>query len=108
MKMVYSSLFKQLFKSFSIDIGEGIEKNATKAGRWYQKASNMGDAFAQYNLGRSYINGINGLPKDEKMAFDWFHKSALQGVADSMANLAAAYAEGIPNQNSRKLSKLCV
>lgn len=45
---------------------------------WQQKATHDGDADAQYNLGKMYLEG-NGVPQDDSEAAKWFRKAAEQG-----------------------------
>jgi TPR repeat protein len=47
--------------------GEGVEKDAVQALRWFRKAAEQGVAQAQYNLGVRYENG-NGVEKDAVQA----------------------------------------
>lgn len=46
--------------------------------KYYKRAANLGDAFAQNKLGEMYRDGI-GVYKDEKKAADWFTKATNQG-----------------------------
>ena len=41
----------------------------------------MGHVKAQYDLGRLYYAGKNGLPEDYNQAAFWFQKAADQGMA---------------------------
>ena len=59
-----------------------------------KKEADAGKAYAQYNLGVMYANGI-GVPKDHAEAVKWFRKAADQGDADAQNNLGVMYANGI-------------
>lgn len=50
-------------------LGNGIQKDFTKAAEWIGKAAQAGDAEAQYDLGSLYSDG-EGVPKDLAQAFD--------------------------------------
>jgi membrane associated rhomboid family serine protease len=58
----------------------------------YRKAAELGDALAQYHLGKLYATGDMGLPKDTVQALYWYRKLALQGDADSLNDVAWEYA----------------
>jgi TPR repeat protein len=40
-----------------------LEQNDALVVVWWKKAAEGGDAHSQYNLGLSYMHGLNGLPK---------------------------------------------
>ena len=71
--------------------GVGVEKNISKAERWYLEAAEKGVADAQYNLGLLYLKGDDDLAKYEKAA-NMFLKAAEQGHVRAMNNLAYCYA----------------
>ena len=54
-----------------------------------QRAEN-GEAEAQYELGKIYLEGAK-VPKDEGKATEWFKKSAEQGFAKSQFHLGVIY-----------------
>jgi membrane associated rhomboid family serine protease len=58
----------------------------------YRKAAELGDARAQYYLGRLYEAGDRGLPKDTGQALYWYRKLEQQGDADSLNDVAWQYA----------------
>ena len=62
--------------------------------RWYQKAAEMGDETAQFNLGIHYRDG-DGVEKDANEAFQWFQKSAEQGDALAQCEVGSAYLRGL-------------
>ncbi len=67
----------------------GIKKRA----RWYHKAAEQGDVYAQYNLGQMYAKG-KGVPQDYTEALKWFHKAAEQGLHGARYRLGQMYAKG--------------
>lgn len=60
------------------EIGNGVERNSTKAIELYCEAARLGDVEAQYNLGWIYANG-HGTAKDDATAAYFFTMSAKQG-----------------------------
>lgn len=54
------------------------------------KASDNGDAMAQYQLGQEYLSGKN-IHEDKVLAFQWFEKSALQDFDSAQFALAVCY-----------------
>ena len=51
--------------------GNGVTKDKAEAARWYHKAADQGEAYAQYNLGICYANG-EGVPKNYIESYKWF------------------------------------
>jgi TPR repeat protein len=62
--------------------------------KWYRKAAEQGDAFAQNNLGYMYQYGY-GVTKDYAEAVKWYRKAAEQGDADAKANLEELRKQGV-------------
>jgi TPR repeat protein len=62
-------------------------------------ASYFGDADAQYNLGRLYLDGV-GAPQDPKQAARWLHASAQKGQVQGQALLGTMLFAGevVPRQ----------
>lgn len=58
--------------------GRGVAKDDQKAVECYQLAAKLGDADAQFELGRMYLTG-RGVAKDEEKAVDWLQQAAEQG-----------------------------
>ena len=65
---------------------------ATALGEWRPLAE-QGNAYAQFNLGRMYRQGL-GVPQDYKIALKWFTLAAEQGIADAQTNLGVMYGTG--------------
>ena len=57
------------------------------------KAAEQGYAWAQYNLGIAYNNGI-GVAKDPSEAVRWWRMAAEQGLAQAQYNLGYTYYTG--------------
>jgi len=58
-------------------------------------AANQGSLQAQFDLGRIYNRGENGVPKNDAEARRWTERAALAGYAPAMHNLAMFHMEGI-------------
>ena len=54
--------------------------------KWYRKAAEQGDAYAQGQLGWMYDSG-QGIAQDYAEAVKWYHKAAEQGNAFAQRNL---------------------
>ncbi len=75
--------------------GEGVPKDHTQAVQWFTlaaeqreqappaaqhyRAAVLGDAEAQFKLGRMYHCGDPGAPKDQAQAVHWYSRAAKQG-----------------------------
>lgn len=70
---------------FQVDYREGL--------RWLTKASEAGDAEANYWIGQAYEQG-RGVAPDQKEATKWFSKGARMGDPSSQNSLAINLAEG--------------
>ena len=66
--------------------GIGTIVNKQKAFGLYQKAANMENSMAQYNLALMYKNG-KGVGKDVDQAIYWYNKSAENGEQVAQRNL---------------------
>ena len=69
------------------DFGQGVERDAEHAVRWYRLAAAQGHGGAQFNLGGMYFEGV-GVPHDLVRATMWFTLSAEAGVAGAAKNRA--------------------
>lgn len=52
-----------------------VAKDMEQAVRWYKKAADQGEPYAQYRLGGCYANGA-GVAKDIEQAVQWYKKAA--------------------------------
>jgi len=59
----------------------------------YIEAAEQGNAEAQYNLGKIYLDGDN-IEKDATKAVEWFKKSAEQGNLKAQNSLSVFYLRG--------------
>lgn len=77
--------------------GIGILQNLDRALYWYNKAAELGDAYAMNNLGTCYYLG-DGVTKDLEKAVYWYSKGAELGNGNAMGNLAICYdnGDGVP------------
>jgi TPR repeat protein len=58
--------------------GDGVNKDYVEALKWFRKAADQGNSFAQYNIGAMYHEG-QGVTKDRVAAIKWLRKAADQG-----------------------------
>ncbi|HNJ36278.1 MAG TPA: tetratricopeptide repeat protein, partial [Leptospiraceae bacterium] len=76
------------------DVGSaGGNDSPNEAVKWYRKAAELGNVFAQYNLGVIYEGG-RGIEKDEVEAARWYRKAADEGLADAQRALGNLYYSG--------------
>ncbi len=66
-----------------------------------KRLAEQGDAFAQYNLGIMYEDGL-GVPEDDAEAVRWFRLAAEQGYAFAQFNLGSVYYCGVIQKNELK------
>ena len=64
-------------------IGQGVEQSYEKAKEHYEQAAQLGDAQAQYHLGRMYATG-EGVVKNEAEAHALWTLAAAQGDDQSI------------------------
>jgi TPR repeat protein len=63
--------------------GEGVPKDYTNAVKWYSKAAEQGDAYAQCKLGTFYTIGV-GVAKDDVIAYMWANLAVASGNEDAI------------------------
>ncbi|MCB1540949.1 MAG: sel1 repeat family protein [Rhodoblastus sp.] len=87
----------------------GMKPNPSRAREMFQyAATNFGDADAQYNLARMYLDGA-GVDKDARQAARWLRLAAEKGHAPSQAmlgHLLFSGPEGIARQRAQGLMYL--
>ncbi|CAM4393653.1 MAG: hypothetical protein LEGION0398_MBIBDBAK_01169 [Legionellaceae bacterium] len=66
--------------------GDNVIGNYKEMINSYVESANQGDAYAQYNLGECYYDGI-GVPQNLYMAISWFKLSSQQENADALNKL---------------------
>ena len=82
--------------------GEGVQKNAAEAIKWYRRAAEQGVAEASFNLGVIYGTG-DGVPENDAEAFKWYRRAAEGGLAVAQLKLGLIYAlgdEGVPENDA--------
>ena len=65
---------------YANETGLGVSANPAEAAILYRKAADLGNGVAQYNLGRSYFLGINGMAFDLQLARRHLRAAAESGV----------------------------
>ncbi len=86
-------------------IPKSLKRDAVRAREMFAyAASYFGDADAQYNLGRLYLDGV-GAPQDPKQAARWLWLSAHKGQVQAQALLGTMLFSGevVPRQAARGL-----
>ena len=73
--------------------GFGVPQDHTEAARLYRIPAELGNIFAQIQLGRMYDTG-NGVPQDYREAVRWYRLASEQGDAGAQNNLALKYFYG--------------
>lgn len=75
--------------------GKGISIDHAEAKKWWQRAAEQGDGYAemQYNISMMYANG-EGVSQDYVEAVKWTRRAAEQGHIKAQYNLGYAYANG--------------
>lgn len=82
------------------DFGQGVNKDAAQAVRWYRLAAAQGHGGAQFNLGGMYFEGL-GVQRDLLRATMWFTLSAEAGVAGAAKNRAILARAMSPDQQAQ-------
>ncbi|WP_434353459.1 tetratricopeptide repeat protein [Psychrobacter sp. HD31] len=77
----------QFYLAKRLQKGIGVERNTSKAVKWYTKAAEQGVTPAQLNLGMMYAIG-DGVKVNEAKARYWLEKAAQRG--DNRASFALA------------------
>lgn len=66
--------------------GVGVQKNYSKALKWYVKSAKLGDSWSKNKIGEMYRDG-KGSPINIDMATQWFLSSSQNGNFQSIVNL---------------------
>ena len=64
-----------------------------EAARWYERAGQAGDSWADFQLAGLYLQG-DGVTRDEARAVDLYKRAAAAGVVNAMTALGDLYASG--------------
>jgi hypothetical protein len=70
-----------------------VAQDNQEAVRWFRKAAEQGNAYAQGTLGVLYYNGT-GVAQDYQEAVRWYRKAAEQGNPAAQGNLGGVYSTG--------------
>ena len=70
-----------------------MAQDDVEAVKWFRKAADQGNDWAQNNLGICYHKG-KGVPQDSGEAVKWYRKAADQGYARAQYNLGWCYHKG--------------
>lgn len=73
--------------------GEGAERDAAEAARWYLKAAEKNHPEAQFWLGNMYADG-EGVEKNLLESVKWYRLAAEQNYTPAQSNLGFMYAGG--------------
>ena len=80
--------------SFYADGDLGLVPSLKKAARLFQRAADLGDVLAMYNLGAAYLKG-EGVKLDKKNMVKYFRMAADRGHARAQFNLGCCYHEAV-------------
>ncbi|XP_056409714.1 protein sel-1 homolog 3-like, partial [Hyla sarda] len=76
---------------------EQYEKDYHKAVEYWEKADELGNPEAPFNLGILHYHGlIPGQPKNHSAAYFYYLRSALRGHVDAAVHLSSFWIEGLP------------
>ena len=75
-------------------IAAASQRDLPKARGLFAEAAQAGDARAQFNLGRMYLQGEGG-PRDYAQALKWSEKAADQGIPGAQYDVARLYDQGL-------------
>ena len=74
--------------------GKDIERDRSKAIKWYAAAAKAGHLEAQYALGSLFQHGWKGIPPNHREAANWFRKAAERGHVKAQWQLSLLYENG--------------
>ncbi len=83
--------------NFYLHATPSAKADIERASSYYEKAAELGNAYAQAMLGTIFAKGMQGTP-DYEQSVKWYRKAAEQGERDGECGLAIRYAlgEGVP------------
>ncbi len=68
----------------------GLPVDYQEAYRWYQKAAEQGDSYAQYDIGWLFDNGL-GVKENKREAVKWFKRAASKNNVSAIYRLGLCY-----------------
>ena len=71
-----------------------VSHNYSEAFKWFNKASEQGHPWAEYNLGFMYLNG-KGVERNIQKSFDYLYKSATKNIPDAQYLLGTLYEDSL-------------
>ncbi|SUD92231.1 Beta-lactamase hcpA precursor [Psychrobacter phenylpyruvicus] len=74
-------------------MGQMVDRNNSKAAKWFEKAANQGMAEAQREIGLIYYYG-SGVNQDDALAKDWLKKSCENGLKIGCEDYNYLYSSG--------------
>lgn len=89
--------YSQYVLGFCYEKGQGVEKSAQEAVKWYRKSAKQGEKNAierLKGLGNDYYDGNNGKSKDYEKAVEYYLIAAEAGDAYSQYSLGFCYEKG--------------
>ncbi|WP_288378548.1 tetratricopeptide repeat protein [uncultured Acinetobacter sp.] len=92
---------------FMTELGQGTSKDAKKALRYYEEASNKSYSVATYRLAQIYSIGDLGVAKDAQKSRQYLEKASNAGFDEATVELAVLlFAENKPASDQLALQKL--
>lgn len=93
--------------AYAYEIGEGCDKDVTKAIELYKKAVEMGDASAMNYLGCIYCEG-NSVEQNYIESAKYYNMAIEKGNSDALYHMGSLYKEGHGvNKDEKKAFELC-
>ncbi|XP_077323945.1 protein sel-1 homolog 3-like isoform X3 [Lithobates pipiens] len=81
---------------------EQYEENYQKAAEFWERADELGNPEAPFNLGILHLHGLYpGKPKNMSAAYRYYLKSATRGHIDAAVHVSACWIQGVPGVVSR-------
>ena len=87
-----------------IEMERASAKNEYEARDWFVKAAQLGNAQAQFELGKMYENGCGAVKKYNVTAADFYKKAAEQGHAEAQYALGSMYMNGLGVRKDERIA----
>jgi hypothetical protein len=84
----------QMILAHKYESGSGVAQDLRESAKWWFKAAEQGEAFAQNYLGDHFATGKNHYSKDYVAAASWYRKAAEQEMPSAQYSLGKCYANG--------------
>ena len=78
----------------SLALGSAGPKNPAAAERWYLRATRLGSAEAEFNLGRRCFDTDSGVTNNPAEGIKWFRQAAGHGSTNAEISLGILYYQG--------------